>query len=131
VDVEAEVNKLGGTTRMDRLRVKRRKLNALHDDGGAERWQSAKGRVVRIMAGATVNTNRVVAYSTCELPHLAFALFRIYANVALRMRMPRPGDEPNPYFGLSDIDANRLLQRQVEDICDLSTGRLGSWRTPK
>lgn len=129
--VEGEANKAGATTMIDPRKVRRRKLGALHDDGGADRWRHAKGRVARIMAGASSHTDRVRAYSTCELPHLAFALFRVYANVVIRHRQPRPGDEPNPYFGLSDVDVNRLLQRQVEDICDLSTGRLGPWRTPK
>ena len=112
--------------------VKRAPIATMHSAGGTDRWQRAKGRCIRIMAGATSHPNRAVAFSTCELPHLAFALWRVQCDlIASRVWRPRPGDEPNEFYGLSAVDKSRLLQRKIEDICDLSTGRLGPWRTPK
>lgn len=142
--VEGEVNKLGGTTEIDPNLVKRAPLKALHGTDQEDRWMHAKARVARIMAGASSHSDPVQSMSTCEIPTLAYELYRIYANVAIRRRPPRVAnvtrtngrldtvtDEPNPYFGLSSVDVNRLLQRQVEDVCDRSTGRLGPWRVPK
>lgn len=122
-----------GVTMVEPTDTVRQPLAAMHGKlQSGDRWEFALGRVARIMAGANQNANRVIAYSTCELPHLAYAIFRIYADLTVRKAWrPRPGDEPNDFFGLSDVDANRLLQRKIEDVCDLSTGRLGAWRTPR
>lgn len=95
------------------------------------RWSFALGRIKRIVAGASQHPDPRVAFATCEIPKLAYEVFRIHAFVALRKFPPRSGDEPNPFYGLSDADFGRVLQRKLEDICDLSCGRMGPWFVPK
>lgn len=91
----------------------------------------ATARIQRIVSGATADRNPRVATSTCEIPELAFEVYRLFAQVATRGRKPRPGDEANPYHGRSDVDVSRMIDRAVEDICDRSSGRLGPWWVPK
>ncbi len=91
----------------------------------------ATARIQRIISGATADRNPVVATSTCEIPHLALEVYRLFAQVATRGRKPRPGDETNPYHGRSNADVSRMIDRAVEDICDRSSGRLGPWWVPK
>ena len=95
------------------------------------RWSYALGRLKRIVAGATNHPNPVIATSTCEMPKLALEVYRMYAQVATRRVPMRPGDEANPFYGLSQVDFGRVLQRKIEDIADRSSGRLGPWFVPK
>lgn len=95
------------------------------------RWSYALGRIKRIVEGANQNSDPRIAFSTCEIPKLAYEVFRLHAFVALRKQPPRPGAEQNPFYGLSNADFGRVLQRKIEDICDQSCGRMGPWFVPK
>lgn len=95
------------------------------------RWSYAMGRLKRILDGATNHPDPMVATSTCEIPALAREVFRIQAWVFTRRVPPRPQDEQNPFYGLSEADYVRVLQRRIEDVCDLSSGRLGPWWIPR
>ena len=128
-DAEAQQ---AGVKMVDPGKAKRRRVASMHAKSTImDRWAHAKARVIRICAGMGRHRDPFQATRTCEMPDLAYEIYRIRANLVIRDRMPRPGDEPNPFFGMSDIDASRLMQRLVEDVCDRSTGRLGPWRTPK
>lgn len=130
--LEQEAQAAGATTVIDPRKIQMRRVKQMHAvSKQLDRWAYAKGRIARICAGMSRSTDLVKATSTCEIPHLALAVFRLQADFKIRFRQPRPGDEPNPFFGMSDVDAGRLLQRKVEDICDASTGRLGPWLVPK
>ena len=129
-DVLAETVKDRGATLSPRTVQKRIPIlngNARY----GSRWSFALGRLRRIVEGATSHSNPRIATSTCEMPDLAYQVFRLHAAVALRHLPPRPGDEPNPFHGLSDVDFGRKLQRLVEDICDKSSKRLGPWFVPR
>lgn len=129
--LEREAQTYGATVDL-KGKVKKRKVKQAHATTKPdERFSLAKGRVLQICRGATRHPDPKVATSTCEMPQLALAIYRLYALFATRWRMPKPGDEANPFFGRSDEDAGNILQRAIEDICDLSTGRLGAWRTPR
>lgn len=107
-------------------------VDGYHTRPDSERAELRNGRVAQITRGATSHSDPAIAFSTCEVPHLAYALYRVKADfTAAFFWRPRPGDEPNDFFGLSLTDKGRLLVRKVEDICDLSTGRLGPWLVPK
>lgn len=104
-------------------------------------WSLAKGRVARILSGRTEHPNVRIACSTCEVPRLALELVAIEAFTMASLegrhtgkwRPERPGDEPNPFWGLKPDDFGRKLMAMVMDICDRSTGipGLGPWRVPK
>ena len=116
----------------DQRKVVRKRLAALHAvPKPHSRWSNAVARMARIIAGATPSTNRRAMVSTCECPDLAWEILRIQAWLITRHVPPRFGDELNPFYGLTDRDFVGKFQRLVEDVCDKSTGRLGSWRTPK
>ncbi len=130
--VDAKAAEKGATIQRGQQRVVRRPNQIMHGKATpGTRWSYALGRLQRIISGATKHADPAVATSTCELPRLALEVYRMYAQVALRHMPPRPGDEANPFYGLSQIDFGRVLQRKVEDICDRSTGRLGPWFVPK
>lgn len=130
-----------GMVSLDKVKVRRRRIKQMHEKSKRDsRWSLAKGRVLQICRGVRAPVGKVLGdmdatirymTATCEIPDLAYAVFRVRADLVVRDRMPRPGDEPNPFFGMSEEDAGNLLQRKIEDICDLSTGKLGSWRTPR
>jgi hypothetical protein len=99
-----------------------------------DRWSNAKARVFRICQGRTNHPDPVVATSTCEMPKLALALFKIQAFVITRHVPPwklPPGSEANPFFGLKPDEYMKKMQRMIEDVCDKSTGRMGPWHVPK
>jgi hypothetical protein len=120
--------------------VKRRRVKQMHTAPEADsRWHLAMVRIARLLKGIkpaighykNIDEMRRVMFEDCEVPHLAAEIDRIRALMVVRDRMPRPGDEPNPFFGMNKTDAGNLLQRMLEDVCDLSTGKCGPWRTPK
>lgn len=121
-----------GVSLVDASQVQRQSVDGWHTVPADERARLRNGRVARITSGAVPHTDPAVAFSTCECPHLAYALYRIKADfTASFFWKPRPGDEPNDFFGMSIEDKGRMMVRKVEDVCDLSTGRLGPWRVPK
>lgn len=129
--VERDLHAMGAQT-VDLSKTRKQRVDGMHTRPENERARFRNGRVAQICRGATSHPDRAVAYSTCEIPHLAYALWRVKADFAASFFWkPRPGDEPNDFFGLSLDDKGRLLIRKVEDICDLSTGRLGPWAVPK
>lgn len=129
--IEAELAG-NGARLVDTSETQRQIVEGWHTRPSGERAALRNGRVAQISRGATASTDPAAAFSTCECPHLAYALYRIKADfTASFFWRPRPGDEPNDFYGLSLADKGRLLVRKVEDVCDLSTGRLGPWRVPK
>lgn len=104
--------------------------------GLSERWMLAKGRMARIMSGAGMPKRHpdgsfdfVSMTATCEIPHLAYRYLAAWFNFDLR-HMPQTARH-NPFYGMSPRDASMRLAREVEDICDASSGRLGPWFVPK
>lgn len=130
--LQAEMAPQGVTYNPDKKTIRKRRVAQMHAvSKWNDRWSMAKGRVAQICRGISVHSDVKIATSTCECPDLAYEIFRVRADFVVRFRKPRPGDEPNAFFGMSDVDAGLLLQRKIEDICDRSTGRLGAWLVPK
>lgn len=104
-------------------------------------WSLAKGRIARILSDRTDHPDIMVATSTCVAPALAREVIALHAFVVASLpgrhtgkwKPQRPGDEPNPFWGLAPDDFGRKFQRLIENICDRSTGipGLGPWRVPK
>lgn len=131
-ELDRQAAEAGASIVRDQRKVVRKKLAALHaTPKPGSRWSLALGRLARIVSGATPSTDRKKMVSTCEIPSLAWEALRIHAYVVTRHIPPRFGDEPNPFYGLTDRDFTRKFQRMVEDICDRSTGRMGPWFVPK
>lgn len=82
-------------------------------------------RIQRIVAGATPAKDLRACVLTCDAPDLALEVLKLHAWIATRFRKPRDKDEPNPFYGLSDMDCSRLYTRRLEDVCDRSNARLG------
>lgn len=130
--LDQKAAEVGATIDHGQLTVKRQPVAIAHAASlPTDRWSFAKGRLARIMSGATNHPDPKIATSTCEVPALALRAYKLFAQFATARYLPRQRDEANPFFGLSVIDRGRLLQRLVEDICDASTGRLGPWLVPK
>ena len=91
------------------------------------RWPYAMGRIRRIVAGARAASTLAGGTSTAECPDLALRFLRLYAAYMTRHRESRH----NPFRGLTERDAARAFVRGVEDICDASSSKLGSWWVPK
>ena len=91
------------------------------------RWPYALGRIRRIVEGTSPSSKREVVVATAECPKLAMEVWELLANYQLRYRNSRM----NPFRDLTDFDAQRKMQRMVEDICDRSSGKLGPWFVPK
>ena len=95
-----------------------------------DRWSYAKARIARICEGVINHPDIVKATAGCTMPKLAREVFRIQGFVLTRHTPPNqmpPGSERNPFFGMSEADYAAKFRRLIEDICDRSTGRLGSW----
>jgi hypothetical protein len=85
----------------------------------SERWGYATARIARILEGGTTGT---------ALAPLARDFHTLWACFLMRDIAPeRRGFERNEFDGLSDRDVGRAFMRAIEDICDRSTGVLGSW----
>ena len=104
--------------------------------GTSDRWRLAKGRLARIISGAGMPSRRVdgsfdfaAMTATCEIPALAYRYLCAWFNFDLRY-LPQTARH-NPFYGMSSRDASLKLAREVEDICDASSGRLGPWQVPK
>lgn len=102
---------------------------ALHRNPMREsaRWGAAVARIGRILEGAAGST-LAGAVKNAQMPLLARKWSEVYAFYMTRS-MPPPANrvDHNPFRGMSDRDASRAFMRAVEDICDQSTGVLGSW----
>ena len=130
-ELDRQAAAVGGTIDHGDIVYEKRTIAALHNRPLPDsRLAHASGRVLRILQGATPSKDFRIACSTCECPDLAYELLRLIAQIVTRLQPQRPRDEPNPFHGLSEIDASRLYQRRVEDICDRSTGKLGPWWVP-
>lgn len=105
---------------------------ALHSDPRiiGPRWPYAVMRIARILEGVAKSSNIEHAIEGAELKRLAHQYAEAYAFYLTRTRPPpAKGADHNPFRHLSDFDAFRRFIRCVEDICDRSTGKLGSWYT--
>jgi hypothetical protein len=120
------------------------------------RWSAAVARLRRILEGASGARTLADAAAAIEtrLRPLAVSYAEQWALYMARVPYPhrcgdraeydiqgnatkigcsvgpspaRPNQPGNPYCRLSDYDADRMFRRAVEDICDRSTGVLGSW----
>lgn len=120
--------------------IRRRVVRQMHAKPESDsRWEAALVRIARLLRGvkapigrmSNIDAARRYMFEDCEIPHLADEIDRVRALMVVRDRMPRPGDEPNPFFGMNKDDAGDLLQRMLEDICDRSTGKCGPWLVPK
>lgn len=104
----------------------------------SERWPFAMARIRRILQPRdnqklAVKAGAQALTATASYPALAERYWMAFLGHASRT-MPsfRWGDaieRVNPYYGLSKRDAARMFIRAIEDICDASTGVLGSWVT--
>lgn len=96
----------------------------------AERWGYAVARCQRIIEGSGGSSSLTAATANAEVPKLAKELLEVYAYYFTRSKSPpKVGADHNPFRHLTDKDASRMFIRKVEDICDRSTGVLGSWYT--
>jgi hypothetical protein len=96
----------------------------------AEKWAYACARINRIIeACAHVKVTTIgEAAAASEYPKLAREWAELWSFWMTRGRAaPLTGVDHNPFRMLSDRDASRLFMRKVYDICDRSTGVLGSW----
>lgn len=98
-----------------------------------ERWGYAVGRIKRILEGTRKDTSSlIVAVEDAELRALATEYAELWSNYMTRAgKVPAGERDPNPFRNdgvpMNDRDASRKFMRMVEDICDRSTGKLGSW----
>lgn len=96
------------------------------------RGNEAAARIYRIMQGCSGSSDMNRAVENAEERKLAKVYAETWIYYMTRKKAPpTKGTDHNPFRWLSDEDAERLFMRKVEDICDRSTGRLGSWWTPK
>lgn len=131
-ELDRQAAALGAEVDHGQLKTRRAPLAALHKRHRVDsRAAFAKGRIRRILEGASMSSDLRVACSTATCPDLALEVLRLYANLFTRGVPRRPGDEQNPFFGMSDRDASRMAQAILENICDRSSGRLGPWWVPK
>lgn len=95
-----------------------------------DRWAHAVKRVERIMEGCASANNLKAAANGAEYGRLATRFAETWSYYLTRSKPPPSrGVDHNPFRNLSDRDASRKFIRVVEDICDASTGVLGSWYT--
>lgn len=95
----------------------------------SERWSCAVGRFRRIIEGLGKSSSVTGAIDGAEYPHLAREAIELWHFYFADRFKPPPltGIDRNPFRGLSDKDAAGKFMRLVEDVCDRSTGKMGSW----
>lgn len=95
----------------------------------SERWGYAVARVRRILEGSGGASTFEQGTKNATMPKLAKEFSDLYGYWLTMFAPPPPMGtvDPNPFRGLSAKDASRKFIRLVEDICDRSTGVLGSW----
>ena len=107
------------------------KFRAIHDrpQNVSERWGYATMRITRILEGAGRAATIEASVKDAQIPALAKKFADLWGWFQTFGGPPPPLGrvDPNPFRGLSPKDASRKFMRLVEDICDQSTGVLGSW----
>lgn len=95
----------------------------------SERWSCAVGRFLRIFQGIAKSSDVTKAVSGAEYPELTREAVELWFHYFTDRHRPAPltGVDRNPFRGMSDKDATRKFMRLVEDVCDRSTGKMGSW----
>jgi hypothetical protein len=107
----------------------KREIASLHAKSiPGSKWSYAMGRLARILARPNLPSRK--PWEDCEIPRLAKRVYELKAFVLFR-HMEKVGDQVNPLFGLSAVDFERKFRAMTIQICDESTGRLGTWWTPK
>jgi len=97
-----------------------------------ETWSRAIARLKRIMKEGLAALVDPTRQTNARVPKLAKEWYEVQSYFFTRSKIPPiVGVDHNPFRHLNDEDADRLLRRKVEDICDRSTGVFGAWRTPK
>lgn len=124
----AKAHEAAGTHEANGRTLKFRSLDANPQTLGA-RWGAAVARLARIMEGAGRAATLHGAVSNATVPRLAREWMNAYGYWLTRSAPPptRGRVDHNPFRGMSDKDASKKLIRIGEDICDRSTGVLGSW----
>lgn len=105
--------------------------------GLSERWMLAKGRIRRVMEGASLPIKHPDGSydfrsmtATCNYPDGAYAFLSLWFSFDLRGLVQTR--KHNPFFGLSHREASLKFVRLTEDICDASSSTsMGSWFVPK
>jgi hypothetical protein len=105
--------------------------------GGSERWMLAKGRIRRVMEGASAPVRHPDGSydfrsmtATCGYPIGAYEFLANWFSFDLRGLVQTR--KHNPFFGLSHRDASLKFVRLTEDICDRSASTsMGPWFVPK
>lgn len=94
----------------------------------SEQWGAAVARIKRILEGTGGSAVFSQAVTNATMPKLAARVIEVWSFYKNRGRpAPARGVDHNPFRGLSNRDAFRMYQRLMMDICDRSTGVLGSW----
>lgn len=103
----------------------------------SEKWRLARGRMVRIMEGASAAPRTAdgrldfrAMTSTCNYPRGAYEL--ISDMFSFEYRYEYITRKHNPFFGMSKRDASLQFVARAMNICDRSTGTsMGQWFVPK
>ena len=94
----------------------------------SEKWAKAGGRIARVLEGMVPALDYRAAVKTAAMPLLALEYAETYSYFMTRGRPAPVGQtDHNPFRYLSDADAGRKLVAKVYDICDRTTGAMGSW----
>lgn len=127
-DLIAQAHQQSGTHDADGKPLRFRALHA-NPQSVSERWGYATMRMYRIMEGAGRSSSLAGSAANAAIPRLAMKIVELEGNFLTRGAPPpsRGRVDRNPFRGLSDKDAARVYMRLVEDICDESTGVMGSW----
>jgi len=99
-------------------------------------YMYACARIGRILEGAKPSlgafTSSAAIESACRSaahPRLARRFMETYAYFLTRSKpSPTVGADHNPFRMLSDREAYAKWYAIIEDICEKSTGKLGTWR---
>ena len=93
----------------------------------SEKWSKAGARIGRILEGMGGSSDFRVACRNAAIPELALEYTELYAYYVSRHQVHIIGRDHNPFRGMSESDAVKMLVAKVYAICDRSTGKLGWW----
>lgn len=106
------------------------------DIGQSEKWLLAKGRMVRVMEGASPpirfpdgSLDFKSMTATCGYPRGAYRFLSNWFDLDCRNIVETA--KHNPYFGMSHRDASLKFVADTMAICDSSSGKFGPWFVPK